>query len=650
MKKDASPPQEIDLDKTDRLPILEGVLPGDDDFADDAVPMDNSLTLPSPIPTLRSAVDFHRPPAVDLPTLAETIRTVEDRIARQQAEYEALMRSFDLAREAGQANAARVADLSADLAAARTALEAEQQRSRQLEMRISEIGASAEASRTRAEGVMRESERHQAEAHTLRESLAVREASMAQMQHSLGERDEQLASLQRDHAKLVPELESRSHTSRQLETDLKAERAATEALKGELAAAQTSLAAQAAKFKRSESSLSDTRHALDSTKSLAASYLEKLRTREFRRGVDQNVYREMDDQVAAATAARDALQKEYDQVKQQLAERETQLAAHEERIGQLTGALASKDEALEGRGAELARSEQSRAELAEQMAALNAEQARLIQELSTRDAAVEEARAVGNEDAKRVKELLAAAERKQAEQEKLITELQAESESTDQEMMVLMSNLQEARRPIEAIQADLQRLTEELAAKNSSLEELNEENQKLRASLERTRGALEEREFLIRRLERAESNTANALGRIQTSMERIGGGSATAATGSLPMPMPEIMAELIRTDLEHPVTHLLARRTRIGRAQGCDLHIDSSSVSRHHALILVGPREVIIEDLNSTNGVIVNGRKVNRQMLRDGDALTIGEVHFRFVTKHGSSALQSGGPDPLAGA
>jgi pSer/pThr/pTyr-binding forkhead associated (FHA) protein len=56
-------------------------------------------------------------------------------------------------------------------------------------------------------------------------------------------------------------------------------------------------------------------------------------------------------------------------------------------------------------------------------------------------------------------------------------------------------------------------------------------------------------------------------------------------------------------------------------------------VSRHHALLLQGARELIIEDLNSTNGVVVNDRKVSRQILRDGDLVTIGEIQFRCVLK-----------------
>jgi hypothetical protein len=229
-------------------------------------------------------------------------------------------------------------------------------------------------------------------------------------------------------------------------------------------------------------------------------------------------------------------------------------------------------------------------------------------------------------------------------------------------MGVLMAHLQEARKPIQFIEADVKRLTEELAAKSTAARESEEENAKLRASLERTKGALEEREFLIRRLERSESNNANVLGRIQTSIERLGvvpggpgpgpGAGAHSAgalsAGALAAPVADWSAELIRIENGQPVTHVLARRTRIGRAAGCELQIDSSSVSRNHALVLVGPRETIIEDLNSTNGVLVNGRKVSRQLLSDGDAITIGEIQFRYIARPVAPGAQAkpAEPDP----
>src|ERR1700744_468549 len=115
-------PQEIDLDKTDRLPILEGVL-FDDDVADDAVRMDRA---PSGAPLLTSAPqsDFVRPSAIDLPSLAESVRTVEERIARQNPEYEALPRSYERIRESETQAAGRAGTLERELAAIRTALEA----------------------------------------------------------------------------------------------------------------------------------------------------------------------------------------------------------------------------------------------------------------------------------------------------------------------------------------------------------------------------------------------------------------------------------------------------------------------------------------------------------------------------------------------
>jgi pSer/pThr/pTyr-binding forkhead associated (FHA) protein len=93
------------------------------------------------------------------------------------------------------------------------------------------------------------------------------------------------------------------------------------------------------------------------------------------------------------------------------------------------------------------------------------------------------------------------------------------------------------------------------------------------------------------------------------------------------------VADLVRIDGGKSESHLLGKRTRVGRATGCELHVDSSSVSRHHALILVGPRDILIEDLNSTNGVYINGRKASRQVLNDGDTLTIGEAIFRLSAK-----------------
>jgi pSer/pThr/pTyr-binding forkhead associated (FHA) protein len=52
-------------------------------------------------------------------------------------------------------------------------------------------------------------------------------------------------------------------------------------------------------------------------------------------------------------------------------------------------------------------------------------------------------------------------------------------------------------------------------------------------------------------------------------------------------------------------------------------------------VLLVGPVHTVIEDLNSTNGVRVNGQRITRQMLKDGDTVQIAQVQYRFVVRKG---------------
>jgi chromosome segregation ATPase len=614
--------QEIDLDKTDRLPILEGVL-FDEDVADDAVRMDRAVPPSAPLLTSAPQSEFVRPSPIDLPSLAESVRTVEERIARQNAEYESLTRSHERARDAETAAVARAGTLERDLAATRAALEAEQIRSSEFERSSMEKGAAIEAVRSKAEEAARESERHQAEARNFRESLATRDATIVQVLHSLSERDAQLSALQSEHAKVLPALEARAKSSTQLEDELNATRVRLTTVSAELKVSQQQAGALGAQAKRLESEIHATRAELVLSKTQASSYLELLRTRDWRSNFHQNLFRDMDAKVGAADAARQVLQAERDQVAARLAAQEATISAHSATIEQLQSAAAAQAGSVSEQAKRLEEAGQQRAEWASQLSTLEIDRARLRSELAARDQSLAQVQATADGAMQRL-------ERVQSEHAAKIAELEADAETREQEMTVLMAHLKEARRPIESIEAEVKRLKDELAVKGLSMTDLAEEADKLRAALERTRGQLEEREFLIRRLERSESNNANALGRIQTSMERLGSSVAAGASGS---PAPEWSPELIRIDGDRSISHALGRRTRIGRAPGCELHIDSTSVSRHHALILAGTREAIIEDLNSTNGVILNGRKVTRQVLNDGDILTIGDIQFRYVAK-----------------
>ncbi len=67
----------------------------------------------------------------------------------------------------------------------------------------------------------------------------------------------------------------------------------------------------------------------------------------------------------------------------------------------------------------------------------------------------------------------------------------------------------------------------------------------------------------------------------------------------------------------------------IGRARDCDIVLDYTEISRLHARVLSDHQNVILEDLGSTNGTFVNGRRLEtgeEYRLRAGDEVRFGTV------------------------
>lgn len=72
-------------------------------------------------------------------------------------------------------------------------------------------------------------------------------------------------------------------------------------------------------------------------------------------------------------------------------------------------------------------------------------------------------------------------------------------------------------------------------------------------------------------------------------------------------------------------------RLLVGRSRHNDLPIDSSFVSRHHALFVRHGKATLLMDLNSSNGTFVNSRRISNQVMINDDVITIGHHGIKFV-------------------
>jgi hypothetical protein len=176
----------------------------------------------------------------------------------------------------------------------------------------------------------------------------------------------------------------------------------------------------------------------------------------------------------------------------------------------------------------------------------------------------------------------------------------------------------------------------EKPALKSELTALRSELGALQAAL----GIARERQLLSEQRAEVEATRAHQFEvEMQTSVALLGGQPKhlerpgrddTGKRAVILAPDAAPLRVLVRVEGGSEVVYPIGRRTSIGRTADNDIQIDATNISRHHAVLLAGADHCVIEDLNSTNGVHVNGVRVDRQVLRDGDVLRVGKVEFRF--------------------
>ena len=82
----------------------------------------------------------------------------------------------------------------------------------------------------------------------------------------------------------------------------------------------------------------------------------------------------------------------------------------------------------------------------------------------------------------------------------------------------------------------------------------------------------------------------------------------------------------------------------VGRHPQCDARLDSLRVSRRHCCMTPDRGEVIVRDLGSTNGIRINGQRVEFGRLRPGDEFSIAHIRYRLDNGQGHDATLADNP------
>ncbi len=208
-----------------------------------------------------------------------------------------------------------------------------------------------------------------------------------------------------------------------------------------------------------------------------------------------------------------------------------------------------------------------------------------------------------------------------------VPQLRSELLRSETRLRELQAELKLARAQLEEKDADLQVAEESIRGlendvrdKTGKLEEASVTVEEWRAVIAESQRSILQRDSRIQQLE---IDLKERLAAVATPTDQTGEEVALEGPARV----------LIRTDGNTDFVHVLGRRTRIGRGSDNELVLDTKHISRYHAVLLAGPVHTSIEDLNSTNGVFVNGKRITRQVLKDGDRVTVGKTQFRYSVR-----------------
>jgi hypothetical protein len=102
---------------------------------------------------------------------------------------------------------------------------------------------------------------------------------------------------------------------------------------------------------------------------------------------------------------------------------------------------------------------------------------------------------------------------------------------------------------------------------------------------------------------------------------------------------PRVSRVLVYLDDDQPIKYPLYKSVMtIGRSEQADIQINSDFISRVHARLVSTETGVVVEDVDSKNGMRVNSKPTDRHSLRHGDVIALGKLRFTYIDTAAGSA------------
>jgi golgin subfamily B member 1 len=674
-----------ELDTTDELPALDVAAYEAELLArESAAPAESAVTATGRDVSTAEAPASRGGDAASPAADADVMLEVERWIVQKTEELRAHQTELRAAQRERSADAARADALGRELAETSAKLEALNDRARMAE---DAVAGEREAARRR----VAELEQAQREVARLAQELTAARAALVAADALLKQRSEALEALQRTHDALVADRQSAAGELCELENRLRdtetRERTAQRTIEAQ-SHAQAELVQRAQDETHARERLTAEREAL---RAQVASCVEQLQNRESYRTIYESTAQDLDAELASATLRADELEARANRLAAELEVRDRRL---QDAVCERDAARHSHDTAITRQATERIESERARGAVESRLAELTAEhagaRARLVEmetalisaqhrteaealasatgaqrlremevEIASRQAELANTRLEIERDRASLADLTAAMVGSQtvlAEQSRLLEERESAVRTmtaSHAEQAALIATLrgqideltarvatpEAARR---ALEERVAALTTEVAVSESRFARLESMNVELRATVKQLHAAVADRDAELQRATRIASTNAYALGRVQSSIDELGRG-LIASEG---VPAETQASILTRIDGGQNHSFVLRARTTIGRDPDNDLPLDMGSVSRRHAVLIPAFRSALLQDLGSTNGVLVNRRRVRCARLEHGDVITLGEAQFRYTVAPVPSGGASGGQTP----